>query len=565
MKASKIVNVIENLEKMKYKKVLINGSWGIGKTKYVKDYIDVNKSTSLYISLFGKKDISEVVEDIYHQVVELSRFKTLKKAMKKAKKNLDSIELSFFGVTMTLPSLNNVFKEIDKKINGDVSLTLVIDDIERKHKSLRLNEVFGLVDSLTTESKLRVVLVMSKDNLSKCDLKELKTYREKAIDREYVISNYSSDAPQGILGQSDWEHIKHIAEQAKLKNLRLFIKTTQFIKEVEQHIPSESFSEKFTRTDILKSCFAVVLFVDYYNESKELIKKEEDLTKAYYEGDSGTIDYICNYILENSFENDLSKNLLPFIIELYLNGEVNNVELSNQIDFINNFEFKPHNFYSSEEDITQLIDKIESKFESEYNKMEFGEIIAELNIALIWCEALDIELSIEDTTLLERLLEISISNIDLEKSIHENLIDTWMTNIESKKLLSYVTEINRNIELEYYKKLINEMKQGIDTADYSKRKYIKELESVSYNLGDKPELLELITSILIKEEFLFPLPKGKISTELWYWCHSIDKVCLRIGSCDANFDSKYNDFISILKEKTEDKMLIHRLNQLRKN
>ena len=64
MKANEIVSILEEDFNLYYKTVLISGNWGVGKTHYVKQFLE-GKTNSIYISLFGKNNIDDIKMDIY--------------------------------------------------------------------------------------------------------------------------------------------------------------------------------------------------------------------------------------------------------------------------------------------------------------------------------------------------------------------------------------------------------------------------------------------------------------------------------------------------------------------
>ena len=55
MHANKILTILKELETSdNYKKIFINGAWGIGKSYYANNYIEENQRNIIYITLFGK-------------------------------------------------------------------------------------------------------------------------------------------------------------------------------------------------------------------------------------------------------------------------------------------------------------------------------------------------------------------------------------------------------------------------------------------------------------------------------------------------------------------------------
>lgn len=73
---------------------------------------------------------------------------------------------------------------------------IVIDDIERKHEKLGIDEVLGFIDEYSQQHLTRFVLVLNDDQLStKDDQKKLwATFREKVIDQEIKLSTSADEA-----------------------------------------------------------------------------------------------------------------------------------------------------------------------------------------------------------------------------------------------------------------------------------------------------------------------------------------------------------------------------------
>ncbi len=73
---------------------------------------------------------------------------------------------------------------------------IVIDDIERKHEKLGIDEVLGFIDEYSMQFKARFVLVLNDDQLgSKGDQEKLwTTFREKVIDQEIRLATSAEEA-----------------------------------------------------------------------------------------------------------------------------------------------------------------------------------------------------------------------------------------------------------------------------------------------------------------------------------------------------------------------------------
>jgi hypothetical protein len=257
MKADKIITVLNLFKESRYDKLLINGTWGIGKTKYVSDFLD-QYSNACYISLFGKKDIESITKEIYFRIIEDSPIKKHASILRDTMKNLD---ISLYGFSLSIPVIENIQKSLNKELGGKETFIILFDDLERKHNDLGIKEILGLLDSLSKIPNIKTVLIAAVDQLKDEDKDTFKDYREKAIDRTYTIDGYADEAPANILGEEEWSSLVKIAERFKFKNLRTFEKTSLFIKEVVDVLGKDIFSEKFTKDNLHKMCFATISLI----------------------------------------------------------------------------------------------------------------------------------------------------------------------------------------------------------------------------------------------------------------------------------------------------------------
>ena len=88
MKADYIKEIIKKYDEMPYKCILIDGTWGIGKTYAVKDALKENNNVC-YLSVFGIKD----VQQIFHETLYQLGLKDKKEIRKIAFKILDIVSV----------------------------------------------------------------------------------------------------------------------------------------------------------------------------------------------------------------------------------------------------------------------------------------------------------------------------------------------------------------------------------------------------------------------------------------------------------------------------------------
>lgn len=115
MKANQIIDVLTQLQNSSYKSILINGNWGIGKTKYVRGF-EENSPDSCYISLFGRKDINSVIQDLYFYIIEDVPRGKFKKYYRYISDKLNNLRLSYQGLSISIPLLADLHKSINKEL-----------------------------------------------------------------------------------------------------------------------------------------------------------------------------------------------------------------------------------------------------------------------------------------------------------------------------------------------------------------------------------------------------------------------------------------------------------------
>jgi hypothetical protein len=318
MKADKIITVLNQFKDSNYDRLLIKGTWGIGKTKYVSDFI-ASHSNSCYVSLFGKKSIDSIIQEIYFRIIENAPKGKMKKYLSIFREKLNNLDISYLGVSLSIPVIENIYnalnKELGRKDTHTHTYVIIFDDLERKHDDLGIKEILGLLDSLSKIENIKTVLIAATDQLEGENKETFNNYQEKAIDRIYTIEEFADEAPANILGEQAWNNLVKIAEEFKFKNLRTFEKTSLFINEVVDVLGEDIFSDKFTKEDLYKMCFATIIF-DIEHQGKMVFLEgngdKANLINAFY------TDVFVNINLSQSdhFKSEpLHSELLPYLWE----------------------------------------------------------------------------------------------------------------------------------------------------------------------------------------------------------------------------------------------------------
>lgn len=169
------------------------GPWGVGKSFFVRTFIAGNRERLppfvAFASVFGLRSLSEV-RDVVSGCIEPTTGKTLVVAGRNFSKALSWVRPSLFGVSLNIPDLSNAaFWHLAKRYG----LLVILDDLERAHEDLSLDELLGFASSLTENSKAKVILIFNESNLGEERSQILSRYREKVIDAEVEYRPATAD------------------------------------------------------------------------------------------------------------------------------------------------------------------------------------------------------------------------------------------------------------------------------------------------------------------------------------------------------------------------------------
>ncbi|MBS4214941.1 P-loop NTPase fold protein [Neobacillus rhizophilus] len=568
MKANEIVTVLNHFKDSSYQRVFIDGTWGIGKTKYVLDFKNAH-SDACYISLFGKKDIESIIQEIYFQIVESVPNGKFKKYSRKLREVFNNVNIEFHGFTISVPLIEKLHSTLYKELGKKGTYIIIFDDLERKHHDLDIKEILGLIDSLAKIENIKTVLIAATDQLEE-DEETFKNYKEKAIDRTYTIEEYADEAPLEILGEEIWKVIGIIAEEFEFNNLRTFEKTSLFIKEVIEILGEEIYTDKFTRDDVYRMCFATVFFkIEHKGEMKLLDteKPNSDLRNAFYlNDDSGVIEYLYNYILKNSLDNVMCKSVFHHIRKWYETGTYSKEIIINLIESINSYEEKPKSFYSSEQEILEIIENTKEYIRNLNGTEPLDNIISKLNTTFAWCEVLSVDFGISIEEIVKLVGKNIPNKIDLTKSSYQNGIDLWDYHVESEEARKVVKSISEALKVEYYNLLVNQIRDCFIQKSYNEYLYLRQLQDSIISIKDN-SIRDIVVKSIRDNQFFFPIPSGRITEEHWYWCRRIN-VLIKDIEKHWGIENYYDDFKSYiygLEITKQDKILQHRLRHLFEN
>ena len=239
--------------------LLITGEWGIGKTYYFQntlkerlgriqcDYDPSKNYKPILISLFGKKSIEEVQSEIFLSFYPLFK----KKAIKLTLSTCKSLARGIMNVTK-VGDLKDYVSDFNIKAKDYIDfreIVLCFDDLERKSKNLKLEEIVGFINDLVENNGVKVIIIANESKINNfSDLKE-KIVGNTIEFIPDIQKNYDSLANrqfEGCLEFVDFldEHKKYILENYPLENVRILSFIFTYLREIYLGFKEELKSHK---------------------------------------------------------------------------------------------------------------------------------------------------------------------------------------------------------------------------------------------------------------------------------------------------------------------------------
>ena len=196
--------------------LLITGTWGSGKTYFVKDYINSHKKDYAFglVSLFG----IDSAETFHKRVKEVyfSNLVSINKALTKGKKIVGCLSNAVAESPMTtqkvasiakgvsaivsfdylsLVEVNNSIK-VEKNNKGikDIRFVLVFDDFERC--SIPVKELLGLINLYLETYDIKTIILGAED---KTDTREYKEFKEKVVSKTIKFHQSENEIASSII------------------------------------------------------------------------------------------------------------------------------------------------------------------------------------------------------------------------------------------------------------------------------------------------------------------------------------------------------------------------------
>lgn len=187
--------------------LLMKGDWGVGKTYFWNDFVETEfaeeqREKYAYVSLFGKKNIEAIQNDILLQVFSRNKYIEKANGVLETLKGVFSSGGDGEGVSFGLTG-NAIGMALSLFKKNDLSdLVICIDDFERKSKDLDYVEIMGFASILKERYGSKIVLIMDEEKIR--DDKDIyNEYKEKLIDYEYSFNPNQAEIIKNMLKEVD--------------------------------------------------------------------------------------------------------------------------------------------------------------------------------------------------------------------------------------------------------------------------------------------------------------------------------------------------------------------------
>lgn len=233
--------------------VLLNGPWGIGKTFFLKRFLDTQfaeRSDYVYVSLYGLSSIEEIDEALIAAI-----YPALSSTSAKIAGRVIKSALKYTGI------------EIDIKKNDFLSKSgaklYVFDDLERCE--MDVNRVLGYINEFVEHDECKVVILANEKEISNID--KYRQRREKLIGKTLEFESAFHEALDYFLSlldgttrsfiQSKVDDISTIYRHSELNNLRILQQTLWDFERLFRALTEEHVRNETALTVLLRMFFAL--------------------------------------------------------------------------------------------------------------------------------------------------------------------------------------------------------------------------------------------------------------------------------------------------------------------
>lgn len=539
MKADNIKSIIQDMDKLPYRAILFDGTWGIGKSYAINEALTENPDVCK-ISMFGLKDTKQIYHEAFFQLALKNNIGG--KVGEIAGNVLEAVS-KVWGkagqakeVLQSIASERELFLLLSKEFN--TLHIIVIDDLERMSDDINLEDIFGVVEELKQCNCVKVILVANTEEMQE-DKKEIfDKYNEKVIERIYHITERAEQVEWNKMNISE-AFIENFLINHKVKNLRTLEKAQRFFEDVKLFCKGDK-SEQFIE-ELRLICFAVVVESIENLYYKEINPDSTDHTEEM----ANTIENILQHrIGRYLYGIKCSRNLVEMILKYYEEGILNEEQLEAEYSLFLKAGDKA-NYYKSDAEIRIVLPTLREEMLGAKNLAELNQFA---DSYIVWSDILGEDndgILSEYRELLNKMLKEMALN-----GQEENLMYTYdLFHMSSGKLKEIYQEENEAVMkfiIEIYVECLKNTTHGKKAYDYS-YKLRKYFDSSYYH-----ELIMSETETLYNR---ISFPVDEVDEDRYHTCYNIMYILYR-----SNAD-KFQNYCDKIKKEC-DNMSRHRIEVL---
>ncbi len=513
--------------------VLIKGSWGSGKTFFVKKMIEswskfnIDKDefiilNPIYVSLNGvssKRDILEKLKAKINPFLHSKGIKITKAIFKGFIKSTLKIDFDYDQDEKNDGSINvnfdpiSIFKEENENIKGN--RIIIFDDIERC--KIALDEIYGFINDFVEHSMCKVILISDEDKILENEGKNkypYSSFKEKVIGQTFEISPNVDDAIKYFISLIDEDINPHLTFHKELiikifntsekKNLRVLQRSLfdfeRLVKLIDKELKKDT--EKFQ--SLFKSLLAyyLIFYLEYITGNSNI----ENFQQLFIIDDK-------KYEFQNYEEAIKSEDLIHSTRLFSASNLINYINkgkyefLVNEIN--NSFIYKPSEEknweklwywkFLEDSEFIYLSVNVEKEFFEE-NDLQITEI---LHIAGIYFNLIDNNLyknkTKDEISIRAKFLISNSKYLDTIKDLHIILRSSWRKSYASehttefKDIISHLKHTVQETQKDKAQNYINNIFYGLNDDNIDNLyESLKVYDDSSNNIFEKTSIFKEI-------------------------------------------------------------------------
>lgn len=579
MDSNKIYEILNKFVSNKQRGILIDGSWGIGKTYQINLFLKkiekdnnskdntskTNKSKNsnsktkvIYSSLFGLQSIRDLHTELYTKMHPRQKF--LKHAINTISPAISIVPYAGNSISKVV---SYAIGEIDANTSKLKSRTeekqvknrniIILDDLERVDNDFDYSTLLGYINQLYLLG-LKVVCICDTSKISNVKFDELK---EKVFDRYYKVSKANKDVIKMYFRENS-NIINDEIISLFNDNLRTASKTALFYREIKEHIDSLD-NDKYTKIDDRTLIWYVSLIVSGINKS--IISNNYTRVKKPFDT---TFDRFFN-----SFNDEKIADCLNFLYQK--DQEDNHMFQILKGTIINSYTLIESVAFAYLHDDYDCLDGLLKKIDtSSTDEIDFFYLSSAARI-----DAIDkyIKSSSSKTDLLteKELSKIvsmyrfdEINKVKYNEDDYISLISKRMIGVSDRTISKlYFDELYSDKELEFVLKLRNKYQRNLIATkleelerSFKNKDYINITETLNIVQQKKyfhmekngvRDLIDDVKNLFLLNDFFLPELKGTISEKEW---NLAEKICWFIHG--FNFEEELKKFLINKEKNTND-------------